>query len=113
MCCRSVGIVANQNRWAKIGPQTLIKTTHPEQKRPFGILILAHPTRTPSPYQGYIGCMGNTIEWTDPRMIIQVGVLMANGRLAPRNFADRAEAEAWAQEGEEVVEWNLVCECDR
>ncbi len=57
--------------------------------------------------------MSNTTEWTDPRDIITVGVLMPNGRLAPREFANRAEAEAWAQEGDEVVEWNLVCECDR
>lgn len=53
------------------------------------------------------------ISWVDPRTIIEVGVLMANGRLAPRNFANRAEAEAWAQDGEEVVEWNHVCGCDR
>lgn len=53
------------------------------------------------------------ISWVDPRTIIEVGVLMANGRLAPRNFANRAEAEAWAQDGEEVVEWNDVCGCDR
>lgn len=51
--------------------------------------------------------------WVDPREQIAVGVLMANGRLAPRSFRDRAEAEAWAQPGEDVVEWNLVCECDR
>jgi hypothetical protein len=54
-------------------------------------------------------------EWIDPRDEIAVGVLMANGRLAPRRFADRAEAEAWARpdEGDRVVEWNLICECDR
>lgn len=51
--------------------------------------------------------------WSDPREEIAVGVLMANGRLAPRTFRDREEAHAWAQPGEEVVEWNLVCECDR
>jgi hypothetical protein len=50
--------------------------------------------------------------WVDPRTEIQVGVMMADGRLAPRTFATRAEAEAWAQDGEEVVEWNLVCDCD-
>jgi len=49
----------------------------------------------------------------DPREQIQVAVLLANGRLAGRRFADRAEAAAWAQPGEEVVELNLVCECDR
>ena len=54
-----------------------------------------------------------TPTWVDPREQIAVGVLMANGRLAPREFRDRAEAEAWAQPDEQVVEWNLVCECDR
>jgi hypothetical protein len=49
----------------------------------------------------------------DPREHIEAGVLMANGRLAGRRFASRAEAEAWARpdEGEQVVEFNLVCEC--
>lgn len=55
----------------------------------------------------------STPTWTDPREEIAVGVLMTNGRLAPRAFRDRAEAEAWAQPDEQVVEWNLVCECDR
>lgn len=38
---------------------------------------------------------------------------MANGRLAGRRFASRAEAEAWAlpEEGERVVEFNALCEC--
>ncbi|MCC2313081.1 hypothetical protein [Cellulomonas xiejunii] len=49
----------------------------------------------------------------DPHEQIQVAVLLANGRLAGRRFADRAEAEAWAQPGEEVVELDLVGECDR
>jgi len=49
----------------------------------------------------------------DPRDIITVGVLMTNGRLAPRAFASRADAEAWAQPDEQVVEYNLLCECDR
>jgi len=49
----------------------------------------------------------------DPREQIRVGVMMANGRLAPRRFASCEEAEGWAIEGEQVVEWNLVCECDR
>ncbi len=52
------------------------------------------------------------LTWVDPREEIQVGVMMADGRLAPRIFSSRAEAEAWAQDGEEVVEWNLVCDCD-
>lgn len=48
----------------------------------------------------------------DAREQIEVAVMMANGRLAPRSFASRADAEAWAQEGEQVVEFNLVCACD-
>lgn len=52
-------------------------------------------------------------EWVDPRTVTRIGVLMANGQLAPREFTTREEAEAWAQPGEDVVEWNLVCECDR
>lgn len=51
--------------------------------------------------------------WDDPREIVSVGVLMANGRLAPRSFTSRAEAEEWATEDEQVVEYNLLCECDR
>jgi hypothetical protein len=49
----------------------------------------------------------------DPREAIEVGVLMANGRLAGRQFASRAEAEAWARpdEGDQVVEFNILCEC--
>ena len=55
-----------------------------------------------------------TLTWTDPREQIETVVRMANGRLAPRTFADRAEAEAWArpEEGDEVLERNLVCSCD-
>ena len=54
------------------------------------------------------------LEWTDPRDDIEIGVLMANDRLAPRRFADRAEAEAWArpEEGDQVVEYNTICSCD-
>lgn len=50
--------------------------------------------------------------WTDPREEIEIGVLMANGRLAPRTFATHAEAEAWAIDGERVVEYNRICACD-
>lgn len=50
--------------------------------------------------------------WSDPREAIEIGVLMANGRLAPRSFATRAEAEAWAIDGEQVVEYNTICSCD-
>lgn len=50
--------------------------------------------------------------WTDPRDEIEIGVLMVNGRLAPRSFATRAEAEAWAIDGEQVVEYNRICACD-
>ena len=52
------------------------------------------------------------IDWSDPREEIEIGVLMANGRLAPRAFATLAEAEAWAIEGEQVVEYNRICSCD-
>jgi len=52
--------------------------------------------------------------WTDPREDIEYSVLMANGRLAPRGFANRAAAEAWArpEEGDQVVSFNHICECD-
>lgn len=55
------------------------------------------------------------LEWSDPREEIEFSVLMANGRLAPRSFADRAAAEAWArpQDGDQVVSFNHVCACDR
>ncbi|HEY8721979.1 hypothetical protein [Pengzhenrongella sp.] len=54
-------------------------------------------------------------DFDDPREHIEVGVLMATGRLAGRRFASRAEAQAWArpEDGEQVVEYNLLCECDR
>ncbi|WP_448630412.1 hypothetical protein [Cellulomonas soli] len=51
------------------------------------------------------------VDADDPRTQIEVGVLLPTGRLAGRRFSSRAEAEAWAQEGEQVVEYNLVCEC--
>ncbi len=53
------------------------------------------------------------VDVDDPREQIEVGVLLANGRLVGRRFASRAEAEAWArpEDGEQVVEYNLVCEC--
>ena len=52
--------------------------------------------------------------WIDPREQIEAVVMMANGRLAPRSFADRAAAEAWARPelGDQVLERNLVCSCD-
>lgn len=55
-----------------------------------------------------------TTDWTDPREQIEYSVLLANGRLAPRRFADRAEAQAWARpdQGEQVVSYNAVCECE-
>ena len=58
--------------------------------------------------------MAQLLEWTDPREEIEWSVRMANGRLAPRRFADRAAAEAWArpEEGDEVVSYNLICSCD-
>lgn len=53
--------------------------------------------------------------WTDPREDIEFSVVMASGRLAGRKFASRAEAEAWArpEDGDEVVSYNLICECDQ
>lgn len=54
-----------------------------------------------------------SIDLDDPREHISVGVLLQNGRLAGRTFASYGEAEAWAQPGEQVVEYNLLCECDR
>ncbi|MFC8731147.1 hypothetical protein ACFT5B_01635 [Luteimicrobium sp. NPDC057192] len=48
----------------------------------------------------------------DLREEIEIGVLMANGRLAPRSFATREEAARWAADGEEVVEYNGLCRCD-
>ena len=56
-----------------------------------------------------------SIAWTDPRDEVETVVMMANGRLAPRSFADRGEAEAWArpEEGDEVLELNTTCACDR
>lgn len=56
---------------------------------------------------------GENVDLDDPREIIEVGVLMANGRLAGRQFASRAEAEQWARPdlGDQVVEYNIVCEC--
>ncbi|MCW5951269.1 MAG: hypothetical protein KIT69_03305 [Propionibacteriaceae bacterium] len=52
------------------------------------------------------------VAWSDPREEIEIGVLMANGRLAPRSFATRADAEDWAIDGEQVVEYNRICACD-
>lgn len=53
---------------------------------------------------------------TDPddvRDQIEAGVLFANGRLAGRRFASLAEAQAWAHPelGDQVVEFNPVCDC--
>lgn len=50
--------------------------------------------------------------WSDPREEIEIGVLMANGQLAPRSFATWDEAESWAWEGEQVVSYNRICSCD-
>lgn len=61
--------------------------------------------------------MSNTagVTWTDPRDLVEVAVLLANGRLAGRSFASREEAERWAcaEDGEQVVEINDICACDR
>ncbi|WP_263731945.1 hypothetical protein [Cellulomonas sp. SG140] len=60
------------------------------------------------------GTTGGTLRWQDPRELTDVGVLLTNGRLAPRRFASLAEAQAWARPdaGEQVVELNTVCQCD-
>jgi len=60
------------------------------------------------------GSTSGTVVWQDPRELVDIGVLLATGRLAPRRFASRAEAEAWARpdEGDEVVELSTVCQCD-
>ena len=55
--------------------------------------------------------MSQMAAWTDPREQIEFSVLMADGRLAGRRFESREQAEAWAQPDEQVVEYNLVCEC--
>ena len=49
----------------------------------------------------------------DVRDQIEAGVLFANGRLAGRRFANLAEAQAWAHPelGDQVVEFNPVCDC--
>ncbi|MBO9555903.1 MAG: hypothetical protein J7523_15100 [Cellulomonas sp.] len=53
------------------------------------------------------------VDLDDPRTMIEFSVLLANGRLAGRRFASREDAEQWARpdEGDQVVEYNLVCEC--
>ena len=58
--------------------------------------------------------MSTETTWIDPREQIEAVVMMADGRLAPRTFADRAAAEAWAKPelGDQVLERNLVCSCD-
>jgi hypothetical protein len=52
-------------------------------------------------------------DW-DPREQIEYSVLLPNGRLAPRRFGSREEAQAWADldAGEEVVSFNQVCDCE-
>jgi hypothetical protein len=54
----------------------------------------------------------DVVDPDDPRTHVEVGVLLANGRLAGRRFASRAEAEAWAEGDEQVVEFTPVCECE-
>lgn len=55
------------------------------------------------------------LPWSDPRDDIEFSVLMANGRLAPRSFANHDDAVEWARPdlGDEVVSFNNVCACDR
>lgn len=49
----------------------------------------------------------------DVRDQVEAGVLFANGRLAGRRFASLAEAQAWSHPelGDQVVEFNPVCDC--
>lgn len=53
-------------------------------------------------------------QWSDPREQVEFSVMLTNGRLAPRRFASREEAEAWADAGagEQVVSYNPVCDCE-
>ena len=69
---------------------------------------------TEGAHQGKIVDATVLVDVDDPRDAIEVGVLMANGRLVGRQFATRAEATAWArpEEGDRVVEFNVLCECD-
>lgn len=57
---------------------------------------------------------GSVPVWTDPREEIGYTVLLPNGRLAGRSFADEAAARAWAREdeGEQVVAINPLCDCE-
>jgi hypothetical protein len=74
------------------------------------VTTTATTTSTPATTTGAPDPSGG---WVDPRTQIEVGVLLADGRLVGRRFASRAEAEAFArpEDGEQVVEYNLVCEC--
>jgi len=67
----------------------------------------------PTAYAEHMG-QAQPLPWTDPREDIEYSVLMANGRLAPRAFVDRAAAEAWArlEDGDQVVSYNTICSCD-
>lgn len=60
------------------------------------------------------GTAARAADADDPREHVEVGVLLPTGRLAGRRFASRTEAEAWArpEDGEQVVEYNMVCDCD-
>lgn len=71
-------------------------------------------TQAPTETTGSTAVADPAADWVDPREQIEVGVLLPNGRLVGRRFFSREEAEAWArpEEGEQVVEYNLVCECN-
>ncbi|MBB2922150.1 hypothetical protein [Cellulomonas cellasea] len=74
---------------------------------------MSTPTSTAAAHRATSPTAAPAVDLDDPREQIEVGVLLANGRLAGRRFGSRAEAEAWARpdEGDQVVEYNLVCEC--
>lgn len=71
----------------------------------------ASTTATPTPLQQAAYA---ALAWVDPREQIEVGVLLPNGKLVGRTFTSREQAEAWArpEEGEQVVEFNAVCDCN-
>ena len=66
------------------------------------------------PVQGKVVEPAPPVDVDDPREAIEAGVLMASGRLVGRSFANRAEATAWARPdlGDQVVEFNALCQCD-
>ena len=72
----------------------------------------AKPAKEPTLIPQITPASAAAAAWSDPRDEIEIGVLMANGQLAPRTFTSVDEAEAWAWEGEQVVMYNRICSCD-